>query len=221
MPHMESPHIDLGRVSTILGQNVTAAREKRGWTQAELAEQMSNLLGKPFNTSTVNRLEKGNRPTPLTEVFALAELLRVSVNDLLPPQDDLMAVSKALFSTLHDTDSHILRNVRELEELRARRRDLSRAVTAYWVLRRAQSDLSSPDDSARIRDSAALLYDTLFSLGQRMHAYDLADALNLSEEDQVAVMGAIDDESVTPQEVRDIFLDLVEAHFKKKDNGTS
>lgn len=218
---MESPHIDLSRVSTILGQNVTAARENRGWTQAELAEQMSNLLGKPFNTSTVNRLEKGNRPTPLTEVFALAELLRVSVNDLLPPQDDLMAVSKALFSTLHDTDSQILRNVREIEELRDRRRDLSRAVTAYWVLRRAQSDLSSPGDSARIRDSAALLYDTLSSLGQLMHAYDLADALNLSEEDQVAIMDAIEDKSVTPQEVRDIFLDLVEAHFKKQDNGTS
>ena len=56
-----------------IGDRMRRAREQRGWTQSELAEQ----LGK--NATTVSNYENGNRAIRVTELPQLAQVLQVPI----------------------------------------------------------------------------------------------------------------------------------------------
>lgn len=60
-----------------IGENIIYLRERKGWTQRELA----NMVG--INTSVMNRIESGERPTKDEEILKLAKILNTSTDYLL------------------------------------------------------------------------------------------------------------------------------------------
>jgi transcriptional regulator with XRE-family HTH domain len=62
-------------VNKAIGANVAALRAEMGWSQAELAEHWGNALGRRIDPTTVTRLERGRRPTPVQELMHLAGIL--------------------------------------------------------------------------------------------------------------------------------------------------
>lgn len=119
-------------INARFGEAVRRSREALEWTQGDLANRLSKVLGKPVAQSTVARLEKGSRPTPLNEVFALAAVLGVSVQSLLPspdPFDELLRpldlMSSNLSSELMKVWDRSAAVQRELEEVAEARENMS------------------------------------------------------------------------------------------------
>lgn len=67
------------------GVMVRTARENRMWTQAELAKRLGAELGKEVSALAVSRIEAAQRPVPLPEVAALAQVLNLELDPLLNP----------------------------------------------------------------------------------------------------------------------------------------
>ena len=76
-----------------IGRKIISLREKRGWTQRELANRVN------LNVSVMNRIESNDRPIKDSELLNLANVLEVSTDYLLgrtntpepttkPQQDD-------------------------------------------------------------------------------------------------------------------------------------
>lgn len=66
----------------IVGEKIRALRLQRGMTQKALAEQLQ-LAGYEFSDLTILRIENGTRFVPDYELKALAQVLRVTYEDLL------------------------------------------------------------------------------------------------------------------------------------------
>lgn len=71
-----------GESKNIIGPQIRALRLRRGMTQRALAAQLQ-LAGYEFSDLTILRIENGTRFVPDYELKALAEVLRVSYEDLL------------------------------------------------------------------------------------------------------------------------------------------
>ncbi len=57
-------------------------RDQAGWSQGDLATRLGEKLGRKVDPTTITRLEKGTRPTPLDEAQALAQLLGSSLDEM-------------------------------------------------------------------------------------------------------------------------------------------
>jgi transcriptional regulator with XRE-family HTH domain len=71
------------------GQQIRLLRQRRGWSQQEVAERM-RAYGYDWSQAIVTRLEAATRPTRLNELADLALLFGVPVLELLgfgPPED--------------------------------------------------------------------------------------------------------------------------------------
>lgn len=71
-----------GTSKNIIGNKVKELRKQQGLTQKALAEKLQ-LEGYEFSDLTILRIEQGKRFVPDYEVVALANILHVSVEDLL------------------------------------------------------------------------------------------------------------------------------------------
>ncbi|MER1986615.1 MAG: helix-turn-helix transcriptional regulator [Solibacillus sp.] len=60
-----------------IGSKIISLREKRGWTQRELANRVN------LNVSVMNRIESNERPIKDNELLTLANVLDVSTDYLL------------------------------------------------------------------------------------------------------------------------------------------
>lgn len=60
-----------------IGKRIVSLREKRGWTQRELANRVN------LNVSVMNRIESNERPVKDSELINLANVLEVSTDYLL------------------------------------------------------------------------------------------------------------------------------------------
>ena len=67
------------------GRRVRSFRKARGLTQEDLAMVLGAQHQVFLHQTTVAKLESGNRPTNVPELFALASALGVSYEELLPP----------------------------------------------------------------------------------------------------------------------------------------
>lgn len=65
----------MSRLET-LGKNLKKYREKKGWSQAKLAEKIG------FSTENVCRIENGKRYISLKKLFELTEILDVDIIEL-------------------------------------------------------------------------------------------------------------------------------------------
>ena len=78
------------------GARVRELRQDRGWSQTDLVRRLRDH-GVWFGQTTATKLERGNRPTPVEEAWALALVFGVAWDDLMPslptplPPRDLQA----------------------------------------------------------------------------------------------------------------------------------
>lgn len=65
----------------LLGQKIKCAREKKGWSQEQLAAKMQ-LRGLDITRSAIAKIEVGQRHIYVEEIKAFKELLKVRYQDL-------------------------------------------------------------------------------------------------------------------------------------------
>ena len=79
--HGRAELLDLGR--RLRGENdragawIRAAREARGWTQAELAEALSRVLGRQVTVPEISRWENGGRVPRPSMMLVLRQVLEM------------------------------------------------------------------------------------------------------------------------------------------------
>lgn len=76
-----------GKSKNIIGEKIRALRNRKGWTQAHLAELLQ-LEGFEFSDLTVLRIEGGKRFVADYELKVLAKVLEVSYEKLLDNFDE-------------------------------------------------------------------------------------------------------------------------------------
>lgn len=206
---------DLSVVNAILGSNVRRYREHRKWSQSDLAQRLGDLLGKPFNTSTVNRLEKGTRPTPIEEVYALSEVLKTSIHNLIPPEDDLMTASYPLFLALDESEQKSNELKRELAELEQSIANLHLAVGAYWKILGVTTGQYKNLPDRSLHDAAIRLYTVLLELSPTDPIFQLCDALDFSHESTHRINSLIGGKA-PKQSLIDTFANLVVSTWGSK-----
>ncbi|CAL8977372.1 hypothetical protein PROP_02178 [Propionicimonas sp. T2.31MG-18] len=74
---------DVGPLGRTFAREVRRLRELRGLSQTDLAAQLRERYGLKFHQATIDRVEKGARPCRLDEVYALAEVLGSTLDDML------------------------------------------------------------------------------------------------------------------------------------------
>lgn len=74
---------DVGPLGRVFASQVRSRREHRGLSQTDLAVQLRDGYGLKFHQATIDRVEKGQRPCRLDEVYAIAEVLGTTVDDML------------------------------------------------------------------------------------------------------------------------------------------
>lgn len=114
------------------GSAVRSQRQSMGLTQDALAIRMTEL-GCPMTQTTVAKIERGDRPTPVSEAAVFAYIFGVSIGSLLPSVDEeseevahkaeLIAESRKLVRSI-TTEQHVLKNAAQ------------RTLTAQGELRR-------------------------------------------------------------------------------------
>jgi transcriptional regulator with XRE-family HTH domain len=93
----------------VIGDQIRLFRDRRGWTQEELAAQVEEL-GVPMSNVTVARIEKAKgRKVGLSveELLAFAAVLGVSPKNLLTPGDK--GARLRLFPTIDPVDAELVR----------------------------------------------------------------------------------------------------------------
>lgn len=71
------------RAEKVLGANVKALRKARGWTQQHLSDLLIEE-GVNIRQTSLAKLEGGTKPTTASELLALATVLQVGYDELLP-----------------------------------------------------------------------------------------------------------------------------------------
>lgn len=82
--HGLEPYTDPLEVT--FGRRVAELRRSRSMTQTEVAQAMTDL-GHPTHQTTVAKIEKATRPTPVGEIGALATVFDVPVAELFLGSD--------------------------------------------------------------------------------------------------------------------------------------
>jgi len=67
----------------VVGPQVRKLRERKGWTQSQLAVKLQ-LFGWDTSQDSVSRLENQNRRVPDLELFVLGKVLDAKLEDLFP-----------------------------------------------------------------------------------------------------------------------------------------
>src|SRR5258705_8927715 len=87
------------RAAAYFRKQVRAERERRGWSQSQVAEL---LRGKGFrvHTTTIAKIEAGDRAVPIDEASAIADVFGTSLDRLLGrgvgPEQDLRYTLEAV-----------------------------------------------------------------------------------------------------------------------------
>ena len=78
----------------VIGSQVRKLREQKGWNQNQLTVKLQ-LAGWDTSQGSLSRLENGERRVPDLELFVLADVLDVKLEDLFPK--DLRGKIKVLW----------------------------------------------------------------------------------------------------------------------------
>lgn len=82
------------RVSRTVGEQVRRHRDRKGWSQARLADELL-ILAEPIDRVVLHRIEKGTRGVSVDEVLILALALGVSPAHLMLPNETMAPVEVA------------------------------------------------------------------------------------------------------------------------------
>ncbi|HML50895.1 MAG TPA: helix-turn-helix transcriptional regulator [Propionicimonas sp.] len=89
---------DVGPLGQTFAREVRRLRDLRGLSQTDLAAQLRERYGLKFHQATIDRVEKGARPCRLDEVYALAEVLGSTVDEMLADWSSAEAAFRELTS---------------------------------------------------------------------------------------------------------------------------
>lgn len=92
MPSETATGPDIGPLGQAFASQVRRRRELHGLSQSDLAVRLRDDYGLKFHQATIDRIEKGQRPCRLDEVYAIAEVLGTTVDDML---DDWSSTDRA------------------------------------------------------------------------------------------------------------------------------
>ena len=127
------------------GKKISYYREHvLGITQSDLALALGDELGKPVNTSTINRIEKGTRPTPVNEVYALAKILRQSPQDLLPSANLADELLSPVLGAIHQNTRSLIMNRHKRDSLKDQQRSLEETKDAATLILKTLSEEAKP-----------------------------------------------------------------------------
>lgn len=167
-----------GRAARYFGGRLRAERERRGWTQAELAKRLT-AAGWPVNPTVLAKIEAARpsdrRSVKIDEALAVAEVFGLSLDSLLgrttaDPNAELTLILRAAVETarrlageVSTIESTLHARFADLEALDyPGRKDLEIAIgQARVALREAATALGRigffeiPDDAARVALRAA------------------------------------------------------------------
>lgn len=98
-------------------ENMKTLRERKGWSQGELARNVAALGWDSFHQTTISRIEKGERPVRLAEARGIAAALEASVAQMTSPPSGQVA--------------HLYELQRQSAEVARAAADLHKAAKAY------------------------------------------------------------------------------------------
>jgi transcriptional regulator with XRE-family HTH domain len=122
-------------VETRFRERVRRERERRGWSQADLAKQLSSKGIHSIYPTTVAKIEAGDRAVRIDEATALAGIFDVSVDALLGrsasfERDRLYAVQDAALQASSGVSAIITTLINVFPELDGLEFDNREAITA-------------------------------------------------------------------------------------------
>jgi transcriptional regulator with XRE-family HTH domain len=97
-------------VETRFRERVKQERARHGWSQADLSKRLQAKGLQHMLPSTVAKIENGDRAVRIDEANALADLLAVSVDELLGrnlPERDLTSTLQELMETARQAHSQV------------------------------------------------------------------------------------------------------------------
>lgn len=139
-------HVQPTEQNRLFGQRIAALRGQAGLNQTELAARLGEALGKNVDPTTVTRMERGTRPTSVTEIYALVEALGVGVRDLLPSEKPIQHAKLQLGGKLRSLDGQVSNSQSTLRLLQRRRDEVAEARAAAERLSKAKSAGSQLDN---------------------------------------------------------------------------
>lgn len=164
------------QANELLGKRVRQARQALGLSQGELAERLTAKLGRSVTVSTMSRLEKGDRPTTIADLYALAESLEVRVDRLLPSNEPLMEAVLPVFLGLDAAENTRIHLEKELRITLRHESELTKAMVGYWELLawRMGEDFSHDE----VASALERLYDGMLMEGVSSPAFEILEALD-------------------------------------------
>lgn len=127
-------------------------------SQTQLAAELTAALDKRVDPTTVTRLERGSRPTTLGEVYALADVLNVSIAALIPTDRAIDVIARNLAYSSLVIGRERTRHLTAADALQHR-------LTLVDTAAQAAHRLSQLDDLRTITDQSLTDLDALAALG--------------------------------------------------------
>jgi transcriptional regulator with XRE-family HTH domain len=97
-----------GRARDYFRKQVRAERERRDWSQSHMAKLLSDK-GIGAHTTTIAKIEAGDRAVPIDEAAAIADLFEVSLDKLLGrdlgPERDVMYTIRAALDSVRQSSA--------------------------------------------------------------------------------------------------------------------
>lgn len=139
-------HVQPAECNRQFGKRVASLRAQAGLNQTELAARLSDALGKKMDPTTVTRMERGTRPTSVTEIYALVEALGVGIRDLLPSEQPVQHVVLQLGGRLRSLDNELSEARTTVGSIQRLRDEVAEAKAAAERLSEAKSAGSELDN---------------------------------------------------------------------------
>jgi transcriptional regulator with XRE-family HTH domain len=122
---------------------VRRVREARGWSQEMLAVQLKAHVGINLGQSGIVRIEKGERPTRLNQVVAIARFLDLDLAALYVPLEEQLLTEEDIVKATNELADikkkmvGIREAVRQLEDLKSAL--MTRGMVLGHALREAKA----------------------------------------------------------------------------------
>lgn len=91
------------------GEAVKRHRERLGWTQVQMAKMLADRGLQPMRDTTLAKIEAGSRSVRINEAIAIADLLELSLDDLVgrPPQNPDSVLGEGLLDLKKALEYHL------------------------------------------------------------------------------------------------------------------
>jgi transcriptional regulator with XRE-family HTH domain len=109
----------LDTIPEIIAFNVRRLREAQGWTQADVAERLSQIIGKAIDLNYISMLETGKRRMRYPRLADLCKALQADQKELIFVPDyandsSYTRLIMRLFTSLDDADAELLGKVLDI-----------------------------------------------------------------------------------------------------------